>query len=209
MRKRWRVSAAVVVLSVALTGCVNGGGMIPTGDELVAQSKQHYFDYRAITNDVQALIYDGPWESDIGLFGMQPSGAGCGDDSYNFDLTRNTKIDPDERDGLREKVQDYLADAGFEVEGQELGSGDAQSSDVIVRRQGDFSLLMVTFIANGSVLVTATTKCWPGDPAELSKLIFGGVTLSEGYLPREESPSDPLFFGVTPGEPAFGPTPAP
>ncbi|MFK0402249.1 hypothetical protein ACIQTT_07975 [Microbacterium sp. NPDC090225] len=182
---------------------------IPTGSELVAQAEQHYLDYRRVTNDVQALIFDGPWQTEISAFGMQPSGAGCGDDAYKFDLTRTTQIDPGEQDALRDEVSRHLTDAGFEVEGQELGSGKAQSSDVIVREQGDFSRLMVTFIANGSVLVTATTKCWPGDRAELSKLIFGGVTLSEGYLPREESPSDPLFFGVTPGEPAFGPTPSP
>lgn len=210
MRKRWRMSAVVAVVAVALTGCVNGGdGMTPTGDELVAQAKQHYLDYRSITNDVQALIYDGPWEAEIGSFGMQPSAAGCGDNGYKFDLTRTTQVDPDAQGALRDEVRRHLTDAGFEVEDQDLGSGDAQSSDVIVREQGDFSQLMVTFIANGSVLVTATTKCWPGDRAELSKLIFGGVTLSEGYLPREESPSDPLFFGVTPGEPAFGPTPSP
>lgn len=183
--------------------------MTPTGDELVAQAKQHYFDYRSITNDVQALIYDGPWEAETGSFGMQPSAAGCGDNGYKFDLTRTTQVDPDAQDALRDEVRRYLADAGFELEGQELGSGKAQSSDVIVRQQGDFSLLMVTFIANGSVLVTATTKCWPGDRNEISREIFGGVTLSEGYLPREESPSDPLFFGVTPGEPAFGSTPTP
>ncbi|MFJ4253628.1 hypothetical protein [Microbacterium sp. NPDC090003] len=210
MRKRWRMSAVVAVLALALTGCVNGGdGMTPTGDELVAQAKQHYFDYRSITNDVQALIYDGPWEAEIGSFGMQPSAAGCGDNGYKFDLTRTTQVDPDAQDAMRDEVRRYLTDAGFEVEGQELGSGEVQSSDVIVRRQGDFSLLMVTFIANGSVLVKANTKCWPGDRNEISQEIFGGVTLSEGYLPRKESPSDPLFFGVTPGEPSFAPTPSP
>lgn len=39
--------------------------------------------------------------------------------------------------------------------------------------------------------------------------MVGGAAFSEGHLPREESPSDPLFFGVTPGEPGFGPTPSP
>lgn len=210
MRKRWTIPAVLAVLALALTGCVNeGDGMTPTGDELVAQAEQHYLDYRSITNDVQALIHDGPWQLDIASYGMQPSKAGCSADSYKFDLTRSTTVEPDEQRALSEAVVDYLTTAGYEVEGQDLGSGSAASTDVIVRKQGDFSLLMVTFIANGSVLVTATTKCWPGDRNEISEQIFGGVTLSEGYLPREESPSDPLFFGVTPGEPAFGPTPSP
>ncbi|WAA66689.1 hypothetical protein [Microbacterium oxydans] len=181
----------------------------PTGDELVAQAEQHYLDYRGVTNDIQALIFDGPWPVEVGSFGMQPSGAGCPDGSYKFDLARSTQVDPAQHAALSESVREHLIEEGYDVEGQDLGSGEAKSTDVIVRKQGDFSLLMVTFIANGSVSVTATTKCWPGDRIELSDLMFGGATLSEGYLPREESPSDPLFFGVTPGEPAFGPTPKP
>lgn len=211
MKKRWQTIAATAVLALALTGCANeGDGMAtPTGDELVAQAEQHYLDYRGVTNDIQALIFDGPWPVEAGSFGMQPSGAGCPDGSYKFDLARSTQVDPAQHAALSESVREHLIEEGYDVEGQDLGSGEAKSTDVIVRKQGDFSLLMVTFIANGSVSVTATTKCWPGDRIELSDLMFGGATLSEGYLPREESPSDPLFFGVTPGEPAFGPTPKP
>ncbi|WP_022889410.1 hypothetical protein [Agromyces italicus] len=183
--------------------------MTPTGNELVAQAKQHYFDYRAVTNDIQALIDEGPWDAEIGTFGMQPSGAGCPDGSYNFSLTRSTHVDPAEHDELADAVRTYLEDAGYEFEDKEFGSSESGSSDVIVRKQGDFSLLMVTFIHNGNVLVSADTKCWPGERAELSRAIFGGVTLAEGYLPHEEAPSDPLFFGVTPGQPGFGPTPTP
>lgn len=185
--------------------------VIPTGAELVAQAERHYVDYRTVTNEIQALIFDGPWQAEVGSFGMQPSGAGCPDDSYKFDLVRKTKIDPAEKEAMREAVAEYLSDAGYDIEGMDLGSGDSQSSDVIVRDQGDFSSLLVTFIGNGSVLVSATTKCWPGDRVELGDLIFGDVTLSHGYLPSEEAPSDPLFFGVIPGEPAFthGPTPTP
>ncbi|MFK3676815.1 hypothetical protein ACI2IP_03755 [Microbacterium sp. NPDC090218] len=211
MAKRWRITAAMAVLALALTGCTNeGDGMAtPTGDDLVAQAKEHYLDYRGVTNDVQALIFDGPWEAPGGSFGMEPSGAGCPEGSYKFSLARSTEVDPGEHAERSSAVQKYLTDAGYELDGMDLGSGEVKSTDVIVREQGDFSLLTVTFITNGSVLVTATTKCWPGDRIELSGLIFGGANLSEGYLPREESPSDPLFFGVTPGEPAFGPTPSP
>ncbi|MDF2509732.1 MAG: hypothetical protein K0Q52_3591, partial [Microbacterium sp.] len=182
MKKRWQTIAATAVLALALTGCSNeGDGMAtPTGDELVAQAEQHYLDYRGVTNDVQALIFDGPWSAEVGTFGMQPSGAGCPDGSYKFDLARSTEVDPAEHPALSESVREHLTDAGYDVEGQELGSGESKSTDVIVRKQGDFSLLMVTFIANGSVSVTATTKCWPGDRVELSKLLFGGATLSEG-----------------------------
>ncbi|WP_282848900.1 hypothetical protein [Microbacterium oxydans] len=211
MAKRWRITAAMAVLALVLTGCTNeGDGMAtPTGDELVAQAKQHYLDYREVTNGVQALIFEGPWEAPGGSFGMEPSGAGCPDGSYKFSLARSTEVDPAQHAERSLAVQKYLTEAGYELDGMDLGSGETQSSDVIVREQGDFSLLTVTFITNGNVLVTATTKCWPGDRYELGDLLFGDANLSEGYLPREESPSDPLFFGVTPGEPAFGPTPKP
>jgi len=182
---------------------------VPTGDELVAQAKQHYLDYRGVTNEVQALIDEGPWQADVGTFGMQPSGAGCPDGSYNFSLTRATHVDPAEHSAMADAVRTYLEDAGYELEGMNLGSAESGSADIIVRKQGDFSVLMVTFIHNGNILVSADTKCWPGDRAELSKAIFGGVYLSEGYLPAEEAPSDPLFFGVTPGEPGFRPTSSP
>jgi hypothetical protein len=68
---------------------------------------------------------------------------------------------------------------------------------------------MVTFIANGSVLVSAATACWPSDADELADQLFGDATLSEGYLPREEAPDDPLFFGITPDQPGFRPSAAP
>lgn len=189
--------------AVALTGCAPPA---PTSDELVAEAEQHYLDYRTVTNDVQALIDDGPWHAEVSAYGMQPSGAGCSAGSYKFDLTRTTEVDAAQHAALRREVLEYLTGAGYEVEGQLLGSGASASTDVIVREQADFSLLMVTFIENGSVLLSATTKCWPGDRHDLSRAIFGGVTLGDGYLPREEAPSDPLFFGITPGAPDFGPT---
>ncbi|UUE21155.1 hypothetical protein [Microbacterium sp. J1-1] len=211
MAMRWQMTAVMAVLALVLTGCTNEGeGMAtPTGDELFAQAKQHYLDYRDVTNSVQGLIFDGPWEAPGGSFGMEPSGAGCPDGSYKFSLARSTEVDPEQHAEQSAAVQKYLTDAGYELAGMDLGSGEVQSSDVIVREQGEFSLLTVTFITNGNVLVTATTKCRPGDRYELGDLMFGDANLSEGYLPREESPSDPLFFGVTPGEPAFGPTPKP
>lgn len=182
---------------------------IPAGDELLSQAEEHYTSYRTVTNAVQALILDGPWAVEPSEFGMQPAGAGCPDDSYKFSLTRQANVEPDQQAAMSEAIREYLEDQDYSVETQDLGSGSAESRDIIVREQGDFSMLMVTFIQNGSVLVTATTKCWPGDRYELGDMLFGDATLSQGYLPREESPSDELFFGITPGEPAFRETQSP
>ncbi|MGA7147726.1 MAG: hypothetical protein WBX17_04450 [Microbacterium sp.] len=180
----------------------------PTGDELYSHAEDVYFGYREAVNGVLALIHDGPWEVGDGAYGMEPSGAGCGD-GWNFGLARSTKVDPADQDRMRQDVADYLTDVGYEVEGMDLGSGEVTSSDVIVRKQAPFSLLTVTFVNNGNALVVVDTACNPGDRSELSDMLFGGVYLAEGYLPQQESPSDPLFFGVTPGDPQFLPSPTP
>lgn len=204
-RGPWLLAGAMV-LTAAVTGCMTGEQMTtPTGDELFAQAREHYYSYRTVTNAVQALIHGGPWGSDIGSYGMQPTGATCDDDSYGFDLLRDTQIDPTTLPEVTDRVTKYLTSQGYTVTGWDLGSGVYATHDLHVRDQGDFDLLMITFFTNGGVIVAAETKCWPGDPLELDELMFGDVYLSDGYLPREESPSDPLFFGVTPGDPQFLP----
>ena len=202
--------AATAALAVSiLTGC--GGGRVaePTGDELYAQAEQVYFEYREFLNGLLAVIHDGPWEvSGSGAYGMVPSSVRC-DDGWKFTFARSTTVDPAEQDRMRQDVADYLTEAGYEVESMDLGSGEVASSDVIVREQGLFSLLTVTFVSNGNVHVVADTACHPGDEYELGDMLFGDAQLAKGYLPREESPSDPLFFGITPGDPQFLPSPSP
>ncbi|NLP84097.1 hypothetical protein HF576_09560 [Microbacterium sp. CFH 90308] len=210
--KRRATSALAVAMLFAvsiLTGCGGGPVVKPTGDELFAQAEEVYFEYREAVNGVLAVISDGPWEVDgSSAYGMVPSSAGCGD-GWNFSLARSTKVDPAAQDQMRQDVADHLTDAGYEVEGMDLGSGEITSSDVIVREQAPFSLLTVTFVDNGNVLVVADTACHPGDHFELNDMLFGDAQLAKGYLPQQESPSDPLFFGITPGDPQFLPSPAP
>lgn len=199
-RAKTAIVAAAGIAVLLLAGC---GGTVaePTADEQFAQAEELYFAYREATNGVLAVIDDGPWK--VEGYGMTPSGAGCGD-GWKFDLGRSTAIDPADVPARRTAVADHLVDAGFEVEGMDLGDEDSGSGDVIVREQGVYSLLMVTFVADGSVLVTATTPCTAGDRYALSDRLFGEKALpGQGYLPTEESPSDPLFFGITPGDPQF------
>lgn len=193
----------VATATIVLTGC---GGTVaePTGDELYERAESLYMDFRTKTNAVLAAVHDGPWDIADGGYGMSPSGVGCGD-GWKFDLTRSTTIDPAVIDDKRAAAAAALVSEGFEVENMDLGSGEVTSSDVIVREQDVYSLLTVTFVNNGNVLVTATTPCNPGDKFELGERLFGTETLRNGYLPQQESPSDPLFFGITPGDPQFLP----
>jgi hypothetical protein len=208
-RRATSALAVAIVFAVSiLTGCGGSPVAQPSGDDLYTQAEKVYFEYREAVNGVLAVIHDGPWEVGDGPYGMEPSSVGCGD-GWNFSLARSTKVDPAQQDQLRQDVADYLTDAGYEVEGMDLGSGEVTSSDVIVREQAPFSLLTVTFINNGNVLVVADTACHPGDHFELNDMLFGDAQLAKGYLPRQESPADPLFFGITPGDPQFLPSPSP
>ncbi len=83
---------------------------------------------------------------------------------------------------------------------------EGQLIQLTVRDEGDFSLLLVEIRQDGRVRIAAETACWPGDREELSELLFHGERLGEGYLPTDvESPTDPLFFGITPGDPQVRP----
>ncbi|OYC97923.1 hypothetical protein [Microbacterium sp. Yaish 1] len=180
----------------ALTGCASSDPP-PSGVALYWQAESLYFDFRETTNGVLAVIDEGPWE--VRTYGMTPSGAGC-DDGWKFDLTRTTTIDPTDVEGKREAVAQHLVSEGFDVDGMDLAPGEVASTDVIVREQGVYTLLTVTLVDNGNVVVTATSPCKPGDKFELSRMLFGTGPLPEGYLPDRESPADPVFFGTDLGE---------
>lgn len=182
--------------------------MTETDEQLFERAEAVYMEYRTATNGVLSLIDEGPWEVPEGGYGMAPSDTGCGD-GWKFELARSTVVDPAEQPRLRQAVAEHLAAEGYEVEGMDLASGSASSGDVIVREQGVYSLLTVTFVDNGNVLVRATTSCQPGDWLALDTQIFGEDALGFGYLPQQEAPSDPLFFGITPGDPQFLPSPTP
>lgn len=182
--------------------------MTQTDEQLYERAESLYMEYRTQTNEVLALIDEGAWVVNDGGYGMSPSGVGCGD-GWKFDLTRSTIVDPAAQPRMRQAVVEHLAARGYEVAGMDLASQTVASGDVIVREQGVYSLLTVTFVSNGSVLVKATTPCQSGDQQVLRQRIFGDEMLEFGYLPQEESPADPLSFGITPGDPRFLPSPAP
>jgi len=197
---------------MTMTGC--GSEPIPTGDALYAEAEQTYFDYRGLVNELQLALHDGTWEvGQLGSYGMQPLRCDNGN-GYYFSLHRNVVLDGDKRQDYADLAEQFLAEQGFSPARGTLGADDhdGQLIQVVVRDEGDFAMLLVEFRKNGNIGISADTRCRPGDSYELSDLLFGGVYLSEGYLPIDtESPSDPLFFGITPGDPQFvrNPSPAP
>ncbi|MFE6735883.1 hypothetical protein [Microbacterium sp. NPDC057650] len=198
--------AASIGMSVALlAGCAPKEEHVPTptGDALYSQAEQHYRDYRQVTNGIQKQIYDGPWEVGDGGYGMVPEDGGCEAGSYAFELSRATDIAPDDIPAMRDKLRTYLTEQGYDIGEWGLGSGESESLDLIIEKQGDFSDLRIISHASGAVRVRATSACWPGNIDDLDARLFGDVYLSDGYLPDEESPSDPLFWGITPGDPQF------
>lgn len=196
------LAAAVVVLA---TGCGDGGEPVevPTGQALFDQAEQKYMDYRSVVNEVQVAIFDGPWEVG-GDYGMLPTDLQCEEGEYKFHLTRTVELDPADYEAAQERARVALADEGFSFDGQGLGSGEQSSVDLVAKDQLGFSEMRVAFFqATTSVTVWARTDCAPGDRHELSNLLFSDESNLDGYLPKMESPSDPLFFGITPGDPQF------
>lgn len=175
----------------------------PTQDEQFEKAESLYLAYRETTNGLLAVIHDGPWE--VATYGITPTQGSC-DDGWQFDFARTTTIDPESITAIRDAAAEHLENEGFDVEDMDLGNDSISSRDLIVREQGVYSLLTVTFVDNGNVAVAATTACNAGDPDAIAERVFGGNPLDAGPLPKQESPSDPVQFRVEPAEPS--PTPS-
>ena len=194
-----------------MTGCTPA----PTGDALYADAEQTYFSYREVVNELQLEYHDGPWEvGQIGSYGMQPNQCD-GNEGYNFTLGRHVWLDGSKREEYADIAERFLKGKGLSPVRQVIGADDneGQLLQVIVRSQSDYELLMVQFRKNGNVSIDIETACRPGDAFALSDMLFGDVNFLGGYLPSDvEAPTDPLFFGITPGDPQFvreDPTPTP
>ncbi|PQZ54779.1 hypothetical protein CQ040_14410 [Microbacterium sp. MYb54] len=197
---------------IIMTGCTVSGPA-PQGQALFNEAEENYLRYRGFVNELQTTLADEDWKiGQLGVYGMQP--VECdGDDQYRFDLNRSIELDGAQREAYADSVEEFLTDNDMTPQRRVLGE-DGQEGQLIqltVRDEGDFSLLLVEIRQDGRVRIAAETACWPGDRDELSELLFHGERLGEGYLPTDvESPTDPLFFGITPGDPQFvRDTPAP
>ncbi len=196
-----------------MTGCTPA----PTGGSLYADAKKSYLSYREVVNELQLAYHDGPWKvGGLGSYGMQPNQ--CDNNSgYKFTLYRSILLDGSKREEYADIAEHFLKEQGLSPTREVIGAddNDGQLVQVVVRDEGDFELFLVKILKSGNVSINVDTACRPGDAFELSDMLFGGVYLSEGYLPTDvESPTDPLFFGITPGEPQFvrddpAPTPTP
>lgn len=194
-----------------MTGCA-ASEHVPTGQALFDDAEANYLRYRGFLNELQSTLSDGEWRiGQVGVYGMQP--VECDAGHYRFDLNRSVDLDGSRREQYADTVEQFLADKDMAPQRKVLGSDDqdGQITQLTVRDAGDFSLLLVEIRKDGQIRIAAETTCWPGDRDELSELLFHGERLGAGYLPTDgEAPTDPLFFGITPGDPQFArDTPAP
>jgi hypothetical protein len=198
--------------AIIMTGCA-ASEPVPQGQALFDEAEQNYLRYRGLVNGLQTTLSEEDWKiGQLGVYGMQP--VECdGDDQYRFDLNRSIELDGSQREAYADTVEGFLTDNDLTPQRRVLGEDgqEGQLIQVTVRDEGDFSLLLVEIREDGRVRIAAETACWPGDRDELSELLFHGERLGAGYLPADvESPTDPLFFGITPGDPQFvRETPAP
>lgn len=196
--------------AMIMTGC-DTSDAAPTGDALYADAEQTYLHYREFLGGLQSTLSAGPWEGgQIGGYGMQP--ARCdGGAGYQFELMRSLRQEGTDPADSADVVEQYLRDADMTPARRTLGDSSKALIQVAVRDQGGFEQILVQFGRGGTVRLSATTACRPGDAQALSDMLFGDVLLLGDYLPWvSESPTDPLFFGITPGDPQFpGGTPSP
>lgn len=184
-----------------MTGCTPA----PSGRALFDEAEKNYFAYRSLVNELQSTLSTGNWAiGQVGVYGTQP--VECSRDQYRFDLNRSIMLDGSEREAYADRVEAFFVDREMAPMRGVLGSDDQEGQliRVTVRDKGDFSLLLVEIRKDGRVRFAAETTCWPGDRDELSEMLFHDERLSDGYLPTGvESPADPLFFGIKPGDPQF------
>jgi hypothetical protein len=193
-----------------MTGC-DTAEPVPTGEALYADAEQTYMDYREFVNGVQSVLSTGPWiVGQIGDYGMQPDNCDDGN-GYQFHLGRRLTMDLADREQNADAVEQYLTDAGLSPSRRTLGEGKEALVQIAVADERGFELLLVEFRKNGNAQISAATTCRPGNAHDLSDMLFGDEVFLGGYLPSDfESPTDPLFFGITPGDPTFATeTPAP
>jgi hypothetical protein len=195
---------------MTMTGC-DTADPVPTGEALYADAEQTYMDYREFVNGVQSVLSTGPWiVGQIGDYGMQPDSCDDGN-GYQFNMGRRLAMDLADREQNADAVEQYLTDAGLSPSRRTLGEGKDSLVQIAVADERGFELLLVEFRKNGNAQISAATTCRPGDAHDLSDMLFGEEVFLGGYLPSDfESPTDPLFFGITPGDPKFATeTPAP
>lgn len=217
-RPRKRAGAlGILFLTCAafMTGCTSSEPP-PIGQALFHDAEANYLRYRGFINELQSTLSADDWTiGQLGVYGMQP--VECDGEQYRFDLNRSIALDGAQREEYADTVEDFFTDNEMSPQRSVLGGDDQEGQliQVTVRDQGDFSLLLVEIRNDGQVRIAAETTCWPGDRDELSALLFHGERLGAGYPPTDvEAPTDPLFFGITPGDPQFvretpAPTPTP
>lgn len=171
-------------------------------EELFDQARTVNFAYKAAVADVQLQILDGDWN----LTGYGDSPDPCGEDGYEFDLTRRTpegwRIDGTPMEAA-DRIATWLDENGWTSVKARGYSGEIADVVVEAKYPAKHVDLLVIDISPGELFdpttIYATSTCQPGDYLDIVRKQIPGFA---DYHPIElksnratEHPTAPLSFG--------------
>ncbi|MFJ2371082.1 hypothetical protein [Microbacterium sp. NPDC087665] len=193
MRLAFASTAAVALLG--MSGC----GVTVTGAEVFEQARKIDFAFKAEVAEAQLQVWDGDWQ--VIEYGDGPRS--CGNDSYEFNMTRRTPegwhLDGTPME-VADRVATWLDENGWT--GVKARGYSGEIADVVVEAKypAKHVDLLIIDISPGelfdSVAVYATSTCEPGDAHQISEMRRPGKGERE-KLPATEHPTDKPSFGHT------------
>lgn len=170
-----------------------------TDEELFEQARAVNFAYKAAVAEVQLHILDAEWD----LTGYGDSPDQCGDDRYEFELTRRTpsgwRIDGTPME-TADRIAAWLDENGWTDIKTRGYSGEIADAVVEAEYPEKHVELLIVDISPGelfdSTTIYATSTCEPGDYLVISDMRRPGDGERE-LQPSVEHPSARPSFGYT------------
>lgn len=206
MRRVLTAALAAGTLMIA-TACASTTP-VPTGDALYRDGQGRYDSYATTMHSVIMAIHDGRWDVDQGSWGASPipcrtDGGGAG---YAFSWARVLKKDVLEVETIVGAASAAFEDADMTVTTATYGAGDREEVNVIATGGAVVRGVVTIRPARGTIRVTAEPGCFAGDAADLSDMVFAGVSYPglARRLPAFEGPDwQPRFSFPEDGSPVY------
>lgn len=203
MPRRVVMAALAAGMAVMMTGC---GFSAPAGDELYRDGERRYTEYATVMHSVIMAIHEGEWVVDS--FGASPfpcriDGAASG---YAFSWVRLLQPEVLDVDDVTAAAAAAFEAADMEASTATFGEGDAREVNVI-GTGGPVGRGVVTIRpGRGTIEVSASPGCFPGDAGDLSDMVFDGLVYDGAAqrFPAFEGPDwQPRFYFPEEGSPVY------